>query len=187
MIVGAGLIGVVQRDVTQRDVTPRDVPSPLARTHTSADAIPWTTTNRYPEWFRKTYRYKELVGGVSAWQSMAGEWKGIPHAEIRMGTLQLDRGAIYPFHAHPAPELYFVIRGQAKWTVGDETFTATPGTAIHAPPNTRHQMINTGPETLELLFIWWAPGGDARVLDIASRMLDGWDHPPPKTRDTVIR
>jgi mannose-6-phosphate isomerase-like protein (cupin superfamily) len=71
--------------------------------------------------------------------------------------------------------LYFVIKGQAEWTVGDETFTATRGTAIHTPPDTRHQMINTGKETLGLLFIWWAPDGDPRVLDVASRMLDGWD------------
>ena len=152
------------------------------RVHASAAHTPWATTNRYPEWFRKTYRYKELVGVVSNWQSLAGDWKGIPHGEIRMGVLQLDRGGIYPFHSHPAPELYFVLQGIAEWTVGHETFTATTGTAIHTPPNIRHQMINTGPETLELLFVWWAPGGDNAVLDVPSKMLEGWDRPQAAKR-----
>lgn len=146
----------------------------------NAPSLPWTTTNRYPEWFRTTYRYKELVGWVSNWQSVAGEWKGIPHRDIRMGILQLDAGAIYPFHAHPAPEQYYVTRGTAEWTVGDTTFIATSGTAIHTPPNTRHQMLNKGSEPLELVFVWWAPSGDHAVLDSASKMLEGWDRPATK-------
>lgn len=162
---------------TQSSRPPEAAP---ARLFVDEQAIPWTTTNRYPEWFRQTYRYKELVGWVSNWQSVAGEWKGIPNRDIRMGILQLDTGAIYPFHAHPAPELYYVISGTAEWTVGDTTFTAKPGTAIHTPPNTRHQMVNRGPELLELLFVWWAPGGDRAVLDVASKMLEGWDRPPGK-------
>ena len=52
------------------------------------------------------------------------------------------------------------------------------GAAIHTPPNTPHRMINTGPGRLELLYVWWAPGGDRGVLDVASTMLEGWDRPP---------
>ncbi|GAC1695549.1 MAG: hypothetical protein NVS9B3_13650 [Gemmatimonadaceae bacterium] len=153
--------------------------SPPARSHIQRDSIPWTTTNRYPEWFRKAYRYKELVGWVSNWQDVkARDWKGVPNRDIRMGYLQIDSGTTYPFHAHPAPELYYVIRGTAQWTVGNETFSATPGTAIYARPNTRHQMINTGDGTLELLYVWYAPGGNREVLEIPSAMLDGWDRQP---------
>jgi quercetin dioxygenase-like cupin family protein len=148
------------------------------RFHVSEEIMPWTTTKLYPEWFRNTYRYKELVGSVSTWQSIGGEWRGVHNPEIRMGALQLDAGAIYPFHAHPAPELYYVIKGTAEWTVGDETFVARSGTAVYTPSNTRHQMINTGAEKLELLFVWWAPGGDRSVLDLPSKMLEGWDRSP---------
>ena len=153
--------------------------TPPSRLHVQLDSLPWTTTKRYPDWFRRTYRYKELVGWVSNWQDVkAADWKGVPNPEVRMGFLELDPGATYPFHAHPAPELYYVIRGTARWTVGNETFLARSGTAVHTPPNTRHQMINTGPDTLELLYVWWAPGGKRDVLDTASTMLEGWDHPP---------
>jgi quercetin dioxygenase-like cupin family protein len=134
-------------------------------------------TTRYPEWFRRTYRYRELVGFVSNWQD-AKDWKGIPNPEIRMGILHLDRGAVYPFHFHPAPELYHVLSGTAEWTLGGETFVARPGTTIHTPPSVHHKMRNIGDDTLELMYIWWAPGGDAGVLNTPSSMGDGWD--PPK-------
>jgi quercetin dioxygenase-like cupin family protein len=150
--------------------------TPPTRLHVSMADIPWMTTNRYPEWFRRTYRYKELVGWISNWQDVrAAEWKGVAHPEIRMGVLHLDRGAVYPFHFHPAPELYYVIRGTAEWTVGTDTFRATPGTAIHAPPNAHHKMVNVGSETLELLYVWWAPGGDSTVLNAPSSMGHGWN------------
>lgn len=152
---------------------------PLARLHVSADDITWTTTNRYPDWFRRVYRYKELVGSLSSWQSTAGAWRGIPHREIRMGTLHLDPGGVYPAHAHPAPELYYVVSGRARWTVGGETFDVRPGSAVHTPPDVEHRIVNTGEATLELLYVWWAPGGDASALDVPSRMTSGWDTPQP--------
>jgi len=178
LLSGCGASSTVSQGATPSSRSPESAP---ARLYVFEEAIPWTTTKRYPEWFRKTYRYKELVGWVSNWQAVGGEWRGIPNPEIRLGILQLDPGAIYPFHAHPAPELYYVISGSAEWTVGTETFTARRGTAIHTPPNTRHQMINTGSEKLELLFVWWAPGGDPKVLDIPSKMLEGWDRPERKS------
>lgn len=162
---------------------------PVARTqgtaprlHAQLDSLPWMTTSRYPDWFRRTYRYKELVGWHSDWQAIqAGEWRGVPNPEIRLGFLELDPGAIYPFHKHPAPELYYVIRGTAQWTVGNDTFAVRPGTAIHTPPNTRHQVINTGSDTLQLLYVWWAPGGNRAVLDVPSTMLEGWDRAAPSS------
>lgn len=62
--------------------------------------------------------------------------------------------------------------------MGDSTFAARPGTAIHTPPGARHRVINTGRDTLELLYVWWAPGGDTAVLNVASKMLEGWTPPP---------
>jgi quercetin dioxygenase-like cupin family protein len=171
-LVTAALTGISAGQVNSHAVQPTLPP----RLHVSMAEIPWMTTNRYPEWFRRTYRYKELVGWLSNWQDAGGAaWKGVPNAEVRMGVLHLDRGAIYPRHFHPAPELYYVVRGTAEWTVGAETFRATPGTAIHAPPNALHQMVNVGSGTLELLYFWWAPGGDSTILSVPSSMGPGWD------------
>lgn len=182
VLVGQALTGGVQGRGNKAGVPG----TPPARLHVSAEEIPWMHTNRYPEWFRKTYRYRELVGRISNWQdASAADWKGVPNAEIRMGVLHFDRGAIYPFHFHPAPELYYVIRGTAEWTVGTDTFVAKPGTAIHTPPNAHHRMVNIGDETLEVLYVWWAPGGDSKVLNVPSSMGEGWDRPKDATSDTT--
>jgi mannose-6-phosphate isomerase-like protein (cupin superfamily) len=162
--------------VSSQSSNAREEGVPPARHHTSTDSIAWTTTARYPEWFRKKYRYKELIGWVSDWMSPTGRvWKGVPNQDVRLGVLQVDPGTTYPFHQHPAPELYFVMKGTAQWTVGTETFEARAGTAVYTPPNTRHQMKNLGSDTLQLLYVWYAPGGQRAVLDSASKMLEGWE------------
>jgi quercetin dioxygenase-like cupin family protein len=92
-----------------------------------------------------------------------------------MGVLDLDPGGYYPAHAHPAPEIYFILSGMAKWTVGDETFTAKPGMAIYHAANIPHRMVNKGSETLKTIWFWWAPDGRAEVLRAEVRFLE----PPP--------
>ncbi len=176
--MGAFVGPMVTGSTSDQDSRADATKAPPARIHVSMEDLPWMTTSRYPEWFRKTYRYRELVGWISNWQdAQAAAWKGIANAEIRMGVLHLDRGSVYPFHFHPAPELYYVLRGIAEWTVGAETFGATPGTAIHTSPNVHHRMRNTGDTTLELLYVWWAPGGDSQVLNVPSSMGEGWNLP----------
>ncbi|MGH2453884.1 MAG: cupin domain-containing protein [bacterium] len=127
--------------------------------HFHADQAAWGGTRTYPDWLRKIYRVRSLVG-----------FGGVPCADAAMGLLELDPGT-YPFHAHPAPEIYFVVSGQAEWTVGEDTFEAVPGTAIYHPPGARHQMVNRGPETLKTVWFWWAPEGRTEVLDVPSRLL----------------
>src|SRR4051812_45436462 len=83
----------------------------------------WTGSRQYPPELLAVYRYKALIGGVKAGV--------IPQDDILMGVLELAPGAIYPAHKHPAPELYFIVSGKARWTVGDETFEAGPGMAIY--------------------------------------------------------
>src|SRR2546425_11101671 len=72
----------------------------------------------------------------------------------------------YPAHAHPAPEIYFVMSGTAEWTVGEETFTAEPGTAIYHPSQVLHRMVNTGTAPLRAVWFWWAPAGHHDVLQV---------------------
>jgi len=70
-----------------------------------------------------------------------------------MGVLELAPGAIYAAHAHPAPEIYYVMNGTARWTVDEETFDPEPGTAIYHVPNALHRMINIGNETLRVCWM----------------------------------
>jgi len=117
------------------------------------------------------YRYKALIGGQRPGV--------IPQEDILMGVLELAPGATYPAHKHPAPELYYVIGGKVRWTVGDETFEAGPGEAIYHAPNTLHRMVNIGAETLRMVYLWWAPGGDRSVLRASSQLLEPVPPQPP--------
>jgi mannose-6-phosphate isomerase-like protein (cupin superfamily) len=81
------------------------------------------------------------------------------------GELELKAGGFYPAHHHPAPEIYYVLSGEAEWTVGDQTFMARPGMSIYHPALKLHKMHNKGTETLRVIYFWWAPGGDKSTFE----------------------
>jgi quercetin dioxygenase-like cupin family protein len=111
------------------------------------------------ELLSKACRYMPLIGGTYE------NWQGIPHKDILFGMLELDTGGYYPGHNHPAPEIYFVLSGEAEWTVGNQTFTATPGTAIYHPTEKMHRMVNKGKDKLKVIYLWWAPNGDTSAFN----------------------
>jgi quercetin dioxygenase-like cupin family protein len=148
-------------------------PSP-GPTHITLGERPWTSSEQYPEALRRVYRYKALIGGKRPGV--------VPQADVLMGVLELAPGAIYPAHKHPAPELYYVMRGRARWTVGEETFVAEPGTAIYHPPNTLHRMVNLGDEVLETVYMWWAPEGNRDVIRVPSELLEPVPEQPAQAK-----
>lgn len=57
-----------------------------------------------------------------------------------------------PPHRHAGRDkAYFVIEGQGRFVVGDETIDATEGTAVWAPADTMHSVVNTGERRLVML------------------------------------
>ena len=145
-----------------------------SRTHITLNERPWTSSEQYPEPLRQVYRYKAMIGGQRAGV--------VPQDDVLMGMLELAPRAIYPAHKHPAPELYYVMSGTAQWTVGDETFTAGPGTAIYHPPDTLHRMVNTGDEVLKTVYMWWAPGGNRSAIRASSQLLEPVPAQPPQAK-----
>ena len=128
-------------------------------THIDTSQAAWQVSDYYPEPLRQVVRWKTLIGGNGA------DWIGaVPQKDVILGVLDLDPGGDYPMHAHPAPEIYFVLSGSAEWTIGEETFTAGPGMAIYHAPNAPHRMVNRGAEPLRTVWLWWAPDGRTDVL-----------------------
>jgi quercetin dioxygenase-like cupin family protein len=152
---------------------PAPVPADSAArpTHAHEAAVAWTASAQYPEALKKVYRYRPLIGGSRA---------PVPQQDVLMGVLELAPGATYPGHAHPSPEIYYVMSGRARWTVGGETFDAVPGTAVYTPPNTLHRMVNTGDEPLRTVYFWWAPEGKREVIQVGSRLLEPVPDQPPR-------
>ena len=55
-------------------------------------------------------------------------------------------------HYHPrTEEIYYILAGQARMRIGEETCDVGPGDAIGIRPGQVHQITNTGSETLTFL------------------------------------
>ena len=55
-------------------------------------------------------------------------------------------------HYHPlTEEIYYILEGQGRMQVGDQTSDVGPGDAIAIPPGAIHQLTNIGAVTLRLL------------------------------------
>ncbi len=96
--------------------------------------------------FAKAFRYKTLVGGQNS---------PVQGKNVFFGEAEFAPGAIYVGHNHPAPEIYYVVSGEAEWTVDGKTFKATPGTVIYAKPYAVHRMVNVGEGILKTVWMWW--------------------------------
>lgn len=115
-----------------------------------ADSITWKS-NAFA-----VARWKTLVGGIEGGQ-LAAE-------DVQFGLWELAPGAIYHGHHHPAPEIYYILEGQARWQVGDQTRVVTSGTTIHTRPGEVHRMENLTDTPVRAIWFWWAPGGDTEVF-----------------------
>ncbi len=133
------------------------------RTRAHIDDVDWTTNWTYSEELWKVYRYKPLV------RDRLANWRGIERVDVRMGLQELEPGAAYPTHHHPSPEIYMVLSGEARWSVGDRRIDAIAGTTIYTPPDTTHRIENTGGTRLRWLYFWWAPNGDVSVFEPGQR------------------
>ncbi len=127
----------------------------LAQTETpeafvNADDITWKV-NEF-----NVARWKTLVGGIEGGQ--------IDARDVQFGLWELAPRAIYHGHKHEAPEIYHILSGRARWSVGEATREVTSGTTIYTKPGQVHRMVNLTDEPVRAVWFWWAPGGDADVF-----------------------
>lgn len=70
-----------------------------------------------------------------------------------------------PFHSHHrAAELFFVLRGQALFHVGERTIEARGGDFVVVPGDAPHDLQNPGPGRLYLLTVLSRDAGFATML-----------------------
>jgi mannose-6-phosphate isomerase-like protein (cupin superfamily) len=71
-----------------------------------------------------------------------------------------------PFHSHHhAAELFFVLRGQALFHVGERTIEACGGDFVVVPEEALHDLQNPGPGRLYLLTVLSRDAGFASMLE----------------------
>jgi mannose-6-phosphate isomerase-like protein (cupin superfamily) len=69
-----------------------------------------------------------------------------------LAEARLPVGAATQSHFHPrAEEIYFLLEGRGRMQLEDAVREVGPGDAIAIPPGMRHQITNTGSETLRFL------------------------------------
>jgi len=85
-----------------------------------------------------------------------GEKEGAKNFILRVFTVA--PGGYSPKHSHPWEHEVFVLRGEGKVQLGDDTFEITEGHAVFVPKELEHQFVNRS-ESEEFEFICVIPKG----------------------------
>jgi quercetin dioxygenase-like cupin family protein len=59
-------------------------------------------------------------------------------ATLSVITVDGEPGEGPDLHRHPYEEVFVIVDGEVRFTIGDETVTAKAGDVLIAPPNTPH-------------------------------------------------
>ena len=100
-------------------------------------------------------RYEEIKpyttkDGSSIKELMHPEHQDVKNQSFAEATV--PAGIKTELHLHiETEELYFIIAGVGKMTLGDKTFLVNPGDTICISPNTPHCILNCGPNELKFL------------------------------------
>jgi len=70
--------------------------------------------------------------------------------QIEVGLLRVPANTSAKPNAHPNEQFMVVLKGRAKWTVGDEEKILGPGEVVHNPPHVQHG-IEVLDEELEVI------------------------------------
>lgn len=95
-------------------------------------------------------RTQNLVGGASPIQAT--------HFSMGLVTLEANGGQV-PWHNQQQEEIYFIIEGEGEMCLGDERRQVSSGQTIYIPPTVFHQLTNTGPTPMTMLYCY-GPAGD---------------------------
>jgi mannose-6-phosphate isomerase-like protein (cupin superfamily) len=89
----------------------------------------------------------------------AHEFIGGDHGDVPFSLIFIHAppGAGPELHQHPYPEVFVVEDGEARFVVGDETFTARTGQIVVGPAEVAHGFTNSGHGDLRLTAIHGAP------------------------------
>ena len=91
----------------------------------------------------------------------APDRKGVE--ELTFSFALIDPGGQTDYHTHDRPELIYVVSGRGGYISDGKSFDVQGDVVIWADAGERHQMKNTGPETLKLATVF-VPAYDAEHL-----------------------
>ena len=84
---------------------------------------------------------------------------------LAVGMTILSPGKSSSFHSHDAEcETWLIVSGKGEVLVGEEREPVEPESVVFLPRNVKHQIINTGQESLRMFWIYTPPGAEKGVL-----------------------
>ena len=95
-------------------------------------------------------RTQNLVGGASPIQAT--------HFSMGHVTLEPNGGQV-PWHNQEQEEVYYILEGAGEMCLAEERRTVSTGQAVYIPPKVFHQLTNTGPTPMRMVYCY-GPAGD---------------------------
>jgi mannose-6-phosphate isomerase-like protein (cupin superfamily) len=93
-------------------------------------------------------------------QNVAGGASPIQTQNFALGLVTLEpNGGQVPWHNQEQEEIYFVLDGVGEMCLGDERQAIHAGQAVYIPPTVFHQLTNTGPDPMRMIYCY-GPAGD---------------------------
>lgn len=88
---------------------------------------------------------------------------------ISMGSCEIPVNRENIYHTHEVEEIMFIYKGKGVAVIDGETFPLEPETLVFAPPGVKHQLKNTGAETLTFAFFYAPPGPEQSLYNRAKK------------------
>ncbi len=102
----------------------------------------------------RTYPARRLT------QNLVGGASPIQATNFAIGNVTLEpNGGQVPWHNQEQEEIYFVVEGTGEICLGEERQLIQSGQAVYIPPTVFHQLTNTGPTPMRMIYCY-GPAGD---------------------------
>lgn len=116
------------------------------------------------------------LGGCGVTFKVSGEQTGGAFAIVEHPVLA--KTLIPPHTHHREDELSLVLEGDFGFRVGEQEFTAGPGSYVFKPRGTPHTWWNAGEETARLVEIIWPAGFERFFAELGAAFEEAGGAPP---------
>ncbi len=93
-------------------------------------------------------------------QNLVGGSSPIQAKSFSMGCVTLQpHGGQVPWHNQDQEEIYLILEGEGEMCLGAEKAEIRAGQAVYIPSKIFHQLTNTGPKVMRMIYCY-GPAGD---------------------------
>jgi quercetin dioxygenase-like cupin family protein len=86
------------------------------------------------------YKWNEIEADVITPSYSFGKGPSIKGEKIEVAFISYPAGSVAKPHAHPNEQFQIVIKGKARYRVGEEEKVLGPGEVVLIPTNTEHEV-----------------------------------------------